>query len=531
MSDKYKIVIVGGGTAGWMSALYAQYKMPEAEITLVESDSIGILGAGEGTTPAFIAFLDKLGIPLSRLIKETSTTFKNGIKFAGWTNPDEHYYHGFLAVEDVALHAFDNPRYMSGTSFLVAYNQAMGKPFSELNYCQSVSEDNKVSLSIFQEYDNQILGDPLDKYFYTAYYANHFDAIALAKFFRTVATDERGVTRVEGKVVDHTQGDNGDLLSIKLESGDEIHGDLFIDCTGFAKKFIGGVYESEWESHKDHLTVDSAMPFFLPIDEHDIPAYTESTAMKYGWMWKIPLQHRYGCGYVFDSNYINDEEAKKEILEFIGDQEVTWPRESSFSFEPGYFKTPWINNCVAVGLSGGFIEPLEATSIWSAVIYLDHLFKDTYCLTNRVQSYVNDFNDVASRTSQDIFEFVYFHYMGGKTDTPFWEHYQDVSSAPQGIQDMLALWEERVPHYTDYRGSIFPMESWIEVAAGLGKLNSETYKKTYEILGVPDIIEQDYNNYLKNMEQTLESTKLHIDVLKDIKQNYSPPVENIQETQ
>ena len=522
--EPYRFVIVGGGTAGWISALFLRYKMPTAKITLIESESIGILGAGEGTTPAFITLLQKLRIPLSRLIDETSSTMKNGIKFENWTKDSDYYYHGFFASDDVGLGAFDNPQYLSDTSLLVAHAQAGGKPFAEINFCEDVSEKNKIPLFVHPEYDNQFIPDPLDKYFSHAYYANHFDAVALAGFFQKVAVEEREVIRIEGKVVDHKQRDNGDLYEVVLESGESVEGDFFIDCTGFARKFIGKVYESEWVSHKKQLTVDSAMPFFLPIDSDAIPAYTGSTAMKYGWMWKIPLQHRYGCGYVFDSNYISEEEVREEIREMVGDQDITWPRETAFKFEPGYYKTPWVNNCIAVGLSGAFIEPLEATSIWASIIYLETAFKDLNGIIRRPKKYVDAFNARAVQVSEDIFEFVYFHYMGGRDDNEFWKHYQDPKNAPKGIKNMLSKWKEVLPTYTDYRDSIFPLQSWISVAAGLGQLNTKLYKQVYEDNELPEGVNVDYDSFLAAKAEIVEDMKDHVEFIKDMKENIKPVV-------
>lgn len=518
----YSFVIVGGGTAGWISALYLRYKMPTAKITLVESESIGILGAGEGTTPAFVTLLQKLRIPLSRLIDETSSTIKNGIKFTNWTKDSNYYYHGFFASDDVGLSAFDNPQYLPDTSLLLAYAQANGKAFSEINFCEDISEKNKIALFVHPEYDNQFIPDPLDKYFSHAHYANHFDAATLASFFQKVAVEERNITRIEGKVVDHKQHDNGDLYEVVLESGESVEGDFFIDCTGFARKFIGKVYGSEWVSHKEQLTVDSAMPFFLPIDEKDIPAYTESTAMKYGWMWKIPLQHRYGCGYVFDSKHTTEEEVKEEIRELVGDQEITWPRENAFQFEPGYYKTPWTNNCIAVGLSGAFIEPLEATSIWASIIYLETAFKDVSGIIRRPQAYVDDFNSRAAQVNEDIFEFVYFHYMGGRSDNKFWEHYQNLDNAPKRVKDMLTRWEQVVPTYTDYRDSIFPLQSWVSVAAGLGHLNTELYEQVYKDNELPEGVGVDYESFLEAKSEIVETMSDHVTFIKDIKENIKP---------
>ena len=513
----YKFVVVGGGTAGWISALYLRYKSPSSEITLVESDSIGVLGAGEGTTPPFMHFLESVQIPLSRLVQETSTTIKNGIKFVNWQGAGDYYYHGFAASEEVGLSAFDNHQYLFDTSMLFAYGEATGKSFSDYNYIDRLCEQNKVPFHLHPEYESQAIPDPIFKYLYNANYAVHFDAIALADFFKKVATEEREIIRIEGKVVGETTNSGGEIESLQLESGESIEGDFFIDCTGFAKRLIGGLYESEWEDHSKYLTVDSAMPYFLPVDPNNLASYTESTAMKYGWSWKIPLQHRYGCGYVFDSKYLTDEEAKAEIIEFLGEEPV-WPREKSFKFSPGYYKTPWTKNCLAVGLSSGFIEPLEATSIWATILQLKHALKDMALVKNRNQKSIDEFNNYSCRINNSIFNFVYLHYMGGRTDTEFWKHYQSDSNTPPRLKSILSTWEYRLPRYTDFEGDIFLLESWLSVAKGVSKVNDKTYKQLYEDNDIPEHIENDYKFLMQVQEEHLDIATPHGKFLADLGQ-------------
>jgi len=512
--DRARFVVVGGGTAGWLSALYVRYKMPSAKVILVESDSIGILGAGEGTTPSFLSLIEELKIPLSRLVKETSTTIKNGIKFTNWTGDGSHYYHGFSASSEVGFSAFDNPQFLSDTSLLFGYGISQNKPFEDFSFSEKLSESNKVPFHVHPEYENQLIPDPIFKYMYDANYAVHFDAIALAEFLKTIAIDERNIVRVEGKVVSYEKDSAGDIKSITLDSGEEIEADFLLDCTGFAKKFIGESYESEWNSHSKSLTVNSAFPFFLPSDD-SIPAYTESIAMKYGWVWKIPLQHRYGCGYVFDSNYLNDEDAKQEIVEMLG-FEPKWPRESSFKFEPGYFKTPWVNNCLAVGLSSGFIEPLEATSIWATIISLREAFKDINRVLNRNDQYVEDFNNKMCGVAEEIFEFVYFHYMGGRSDTEFWKHYQDQNNIPERVEKMLKVWEYRTPRYSDF-SKLFLLESWLSVGYGLGKTNEALYKEVFEVNKVPEFVNEDYGHLKNQQELVIDKSMDHKEFLEDLK--------------
>jgi hypothetical protein len=487
-----KIVIVGGGTAGWLSALFIRERMPSAEITLVESEAIGILGAGEGTTPAFAPMLDDLKIPLFRLVKETSCTLKNGIKFTNWRGEDDFYYHGFLPTDALGFPAFDTRTHAYDIPLLALYTLARDRNHLDLSHIPNLSEQNKVPMYVHPQYQNQVIANPLDKYLFSANYGVHFDAVALAAFFKKVGTEERNITRIEGKVVKHTKKLNGNLDKVVLESGEEITGDFFVDCTGFAKKFIGETYESEWVSHKDNLTVDSAMPFFLDVDPDNIPAYTES-------------------------NYITDEEARKEIVEFLGEEPAEWPRDTSIKFEPGYFKTPWVNNCLAVGLSGGFIEPLEATSIWVTIMSLREAFKDTQFIVNPNKNYSEEFNAHMVNLNEYVFRFVYAHYMGGRTDTDFWKHYQDPENMPEGLKSLMKPWEYRQMTYRDFRLDIFPAESWAQVYAGLGISNIEIAKKSYESNNMPDDIEPYYGQYLEANKEVTEACVTHKQLLDDLK--------------
>jgi tryptophan halogenase len=259
------------------------------------------------------------------------------------------------------------------------------------------------------------------------------------------------------------------------------------------------------------------MPFFLDIDPEDIPAYTESTAMKHGWVWKIPLQHRYGCGYVFDSNYITDEEARKEIVDFLGEEPAEWPRDTSIKFEPGYFKTPWVNNCLAIGLSGGFIEPLEATSLWATVMSLREAFKDTQFIVSPNKNYSEEFNAHMSALNEYIFRFVYAHYRGGRTDTDFWKHYQDPENMPESLKTLMEPWKYRQMTYREFRSDLFRAESWAQVYAGLGLSDVDIAKKSYNSNHMPDDIEPYYGQYLEANKEVVEACVPHVQILEDLK--------------
>jgi tryptophan 7-halogenase len=510
------IVVVGGGTAGWLSALYAKMRLPDANVTVIESEEIGILGAGEGTTPTFLSLLDRLQIPYSRVVREADATVKHSIKFTNWKGDGAFYYHGFLTNDDIGFSVFDNDTMLARTSLLYATCLAEGKNYNEANYCAQLGEKNKSGFYVHENYEGQFIPDPIFKYVQTTRFASHFDASKLAKLFKKIAVEERGITRIEGKVVDQTLATNGDIESLTLEDGQVVDVDFLFDCTGFARKFIGKVYNSPWKSHKDKLTVDSAIPFFPKIDEDNIPPYTEAIAMDYGWVWRIPLQSRYGSGYVFDSSLISADEAKKELDEYYG-YEVESPRV--FSFEAGYYEDIWIKNCVAVGLSSGFIEPLEATSIFVSGVTLMALFEDMDHLLNRDQKIIDEFNLKIAAKNQNIADFIYFHYMSGRSDNEFWKKFSDVGNAPEFVQNLLEKWEYRLPEYSDFIhvGSLFPLESWVSVADGIGKINKELYSRVYESNKAFDFVQDGYESYLAYQKETVDKCLNHAEFLKSLK--------------
>jgi tryptophan halogenase len=470
-------VVIGGGTAGWISALYLRHRLPNADITVVESESLGIIGAGEGTVPPFMQLATELNLPMDRLFKQAGATYKNGIKFTGWDVMEDYdYYHGFIASPRVGLNAIDSNSYLPHTSLLMAYGISEGIEFSDYNFCHKLSEKGKVPVVDLGQ----------DVYVDQANYAMHFDAHGLADYLRDVAV-ERGVNHIVADVVEAGYED-GRYCCVVLEDGSMVEGDFFIDASGFAKLFVKN---QEWVSFAEHLTVDSAIPFFLDIE--DIPPYTEAIAMKHGWVWKIPLQHRFGCGYVYDSNFTTLEEAKAEVEEMF--PEAYWVRETPIEFNPGYHKTPLFDNVLSVGLAAGFVEPLEATSIWMTTKYLREAFRDFSALES--PDYVNNFTAWVKEANEDVRDFLFLHYMTTRTGTPFWTFYRDPENAPATLQERLGRWGWDLPNYNADNQGLFSLESWLSVAKGVGMVNNVIYRTAVEENEVPiDLVRQDYNNLL-----------------------------------
>ena len=507
------IVVVGGGTAGWMTALYIQRVLPTSKITVVESEEIGILGAGEGSTPQLVNYLDFVGIPASRLIKEASATLKNGIKFTNWRNDGDYYYHSFLAYHQLGFDGCNvNKKYLS-TDAAIAIAWSKDENLNNLDFVAKVSESGKVPFIYNQQNDGS--RDPILKFDNLANFSLHFNASKLALCLRTIA-EERGVKRVEGVVTGFTEDSYGDIRTIKLKNT-TVKADFVFDCSGFARLIIGNHYKADWKSHSDLLPVDSAVPFFIPIDDKKIPAYTEAIAMKYGWMWKIPTRDRFGCGYVFDSSFISEEEAAKEIEEYLG-FEPEYPRKNKggFKFKAGYYNTPYVNNCIAVGLASGFIEPLEATSIWVGLESLQTALANIDILTSRDQELADKYNERFRAMNDSIVEFIYFHYTSDRSDTPFWDKFKDKEKAPDFVKYLTNAWSKRLPQADDHLGKHWAMESWLVVGSGIGTFDTSVAKRVVAINPAIGISEALYEDLKSRQDLVASSCSDHAIFLKEL---------------
>lgn len=420
------IVVLGGGTAGWLTALYAKRVFPDKKITVIESEEIGILGAGEGSTPHLISLLDILNIPVSDLVKETGATFKIGILFKNWSKerPKSQYLHPFTLLADFNLELNSSSVYVSDFSSLFAAGVYLDKNLNPMNLALAFSEVDKVPFfydkELFVEENNRIFD-----YHHLSNFGIHFDARRLAEFLRNTAVD-RGIVRVEGIVSSVEQDSSGDVKKLILENGKSIDSDFIFDCSGF-RRFFQKLFESEWVDLSKSLPVSAALPFFLEMNENSIPSVTEAIAMDYGWMWKIPLQERFGCGYVFDESLITEDQAKTEVETLLG---IEIDPLKTIRFKAGYYKTPWVHNVLSVGLSSGFIEPLEATSIWSSIFYAKYVLSSPELIYSRDPRISKDFNEYASILSEEIAAFVNFHYMGQRDDTEFWKKFTRESCVP-----------------------------------------------------------------------------------------------------
>ncbi|MBQ1500305.1 MAG: tryptophan 7-halogenase [Sphingomonas sp.] len=437
---KRRILIVGGGTAGWLAAAYlARFldlaDQAQIEITLLESPELGIIGVGEGTFPTIRSTLKFLGIDETRFIRATSATFKQGIRFNDWLHaplPDgtRHHY----------LHPFEAPFYTEGTS-LVPYwllqDEATRPPFA-----QAVTIQNRVAESRRapkKQGEGEFSG-PLN-------YAYHFDAVRLARILRERA-EELGVRHLSGLLTDVELGEDGAIARIVTREQGALEADLYVDCSGFRAELIGKALGARFKSVRDILFTDRALACKIPYAEPDAPieSFTIAAAHEAGWTWDIGLEGARGIGTVYSSAHMPDDEAARVLRAYVGHGDY---QARIIPFEPGYREAQWVKNCVAVGLSGGFLEPLESTGvvlIEAAVGMIAELFPHN----GPVDAPARRFNELIVGRYERIIAFLKLHYCLSRREEPFWRDNADPASIPEGLQELLRQWRHRPPGRFDF---------------------------------------------------------------------------------
>jgi len=492
------ITILGGGTAGWLTALYIRQLFPESNLTVIKSTEVGILGAGEGSVPLLPVMLKSLKIDEKELLKEVMGTFKMGISFENWSGDNSKYIHGF-GTNSVSLNytqiTTKNPISIglpsNGYQFYISNLINNNGDWSKLEPSTALCYNNK---SPFYKNKNGMLEQSVG-------YSYHFDAHLMARYLEKIGTS-RGVMVVDSNVRDFLSDENGNIKTTLFDDNTKLDCDFIFDCSGFHRMIIGKHYKTEWISYEKYLKVNKAIPFFLEQDKDEITPYTHAVAMKHGWMWKIPLQHRFGCGYVFDDKYTTSEEAQKEVEEMLG-QKITVPRV--LDFKAGRFEKVWTNNCISIGLSTGFTEPIEATSIWLQLIQLMSL--DRNSIENRNESSIKEYNDKIAFVNDDILSFLYFHYVNKRTDTEFWSNYSNTTEVPELLKLKLESWKYRTMNDYDknfkYGFDAFSTQSWLTVANGNGMLNLDILSKECETMNLNNKIDKFNKNLESNISQVI----------------------------
>lgn len=440
-----KITILGGGTAGWIAALAIAKAQPNVhDITVIESKKIGIIGAGEGSTGIFVDFLSgvffKTGIDIGDFIEKTNTTLKFGIKHVNWKGDGTHYF---------------APLDGTKTSNLTP----------DIEFCKAIINDKN------KAYINTPLGHAYEnRYIPKGGFAFHFDAFKVGEYLSEVAI-KSGVKHIDTEIFGvKTNNEGTEVISLIDKNFNEYQADFFIDCSGFSRNICGAM-DMVWQPYTDCLPVNAAIAFQQPLDETVEPC-TTAIAMDAGWVWKIPTAERFGMGYVYSNKFISEQEAIDEVnLKFNNPQILR-----KFNFTSGRSSIFWKGNCLALGLSSAFLEPLEATSIHTTVIQtlvfvMEHLQPTKERTVNQFR--IDSYNNMATKLHDNIRDFLIMHYLGGRNDTEFWKYMNSGLVNTDMVNYVLDISKDSVLSnliVEPANGS--PAASlWNWILLGLGKIN------------------------------------------------------------
>lgn len=486
-----RIVIVGGGTAGWMAAaaLSHAFSGTGKSVTVVESDAIGTIGVGEATIPEILKFNGRLGIDEGEFLRETKATFKLGIEFDGWKREGERYFHPFggfgVDMEGIAFHHF----------WLKALAEGSDEPLETYSMAWQAARRGRFG---------HPQGGPHSP-MSSLGYAYHFDAGLYAGFLRRFA-EGLGVARLEGRVVDVRQGQDGDLLGVTLEDGRRVDGDFFIDCTGFVGLLIEKTLKAGYEDWTSWLPCDSAVA--VPSERSGpLSPYTRSTAREAGWQWRIPLQHRVGNGYVYSSNHISHQAAEDALMSRLEGAALAEPRRLRFT--TGRRRECWKANCVALGLASGFLEPLESTSIHliqSGITKLISLFP-----SQRADHGLRaEFNALMEEEFTTVRDFLILHYkVTERSGEPFWDQVRAMP-IPDRLAEKIALFET-TGRVIRRDADIFAESSWLAVALGQGLAPSGRHPIA-DVISTPENRSR-LNAIRDSIWRTADALPAHADVL------------------
>ncbi len=480
----FELAVVGGGTAGWLSALFirraAEQQGLSIRLTVIESSRIPTIGVGEGTTSVFNEALRMLNIDEFEFLRETGATIKYGIRHKDWRRPGVTYDG---PIDDPRLLFARAQRAVNGKPrirplWLDQHCVANGRSVTETHVFAHLMAKFRAPF-VFQRDNKPVPVSPF-------LYAYHFDQALAGGFLRRKA---EGIEQLDGIVeAARLDGETGRITSLVFRGGEEKNVDFVVDCTGFRRALISREMGAEWVPYGDRLPVNRAMPFWLEHGESDaIAPFTMAEAMRSGWMWQIPTWQRIGCGYVYSDSFVTPEEARTEIENALG-REIE-PR-ADIKVDSGRLDRAWIGNCLAVGLSQSFFEPLEATSIHGTIVQL--LLFTQFHLKGIVDGRDPDpakYNSDAARQVDDFCTFINFHYVSERTDTPFWRYVREECIGEE-VRERLEQWKARFPQRNDFTrlpGGLPHVgeELYVPVLDGLGLLDRNVAKA--ELEAVPQL--------------------------------------------
>lgn len=491
------IVVLGGGTAGWMAAAaFAKFaESGEARVTLIESDAIATVGVGEATIPPFVEFNQLLGVDEAEMLSAVGGTFKLGIQFVNWGKQEDSYFHPFgnygYQIDGVAFHHIWMKYRKSGDPRpLFLFNaETIAAQYGKFGRMEDSGREDLPPIN----------------------YAYHLDAIKYAAFMRKFA-EARGVKRVEGMAEDiGVNGETGDVESIKLKSGKVIEGDFFIDCTGFRGLLTEQTLQTGYEDWTQWLPCDRA--WAVPCEQPGDPLpYTRSTAHSAGWQWRVPLQHRLGNGHVFCSEYMSDDEARDILMNNLDGKPLAEPK--LLRFVTGHRKKFWNKNVVAIGLASGFMEPLESTSIHLIYTGIAKLLA-VFSLRGVSDVQRDAYNRLTLKEYRRIRDFLILHYNATqRDDSDFW-NYCRTMEVPDTLTEKIELfkWNGQIFREED---ELFTSTSWAAVMLGQG-IAPEGYSPLADALDQESLMTE-----VGEIEKSIKYLVYHMPTHQDYLQKYCP---------
>lgn len=471
-----KIVIVGGGTAGWLAAYYISSAQPNVhDITVIESSQIGIIGAGEGSTGLFTAILNGHFFPqkidIDDFMQFTDATNKIGIKFVGWNKEGTDFF---------------SP--LDGSNSAISTNDNIFK------YVLAKFGNEKIHLAsrLGIDYHTKKNFDIID--------ALHFNAHKVGQYFKKVCVAQ-GVKHIDAVVLDINRDNvTGDILDLIIENSNSINGDFFIDCSGFSRVLMKKL-DVAWKSYSEYLPLNSALPFLLEYELTDVvEPCTTATALSAGWMWDIPLRNRRGCGYVYNDQFISADQAKLELEKKLKRPIVPI---KNIKFDPGRAETFWKNNVISLGLASSFVEPLQATSIHTTIsqiiIFVNDFLLPTIESVNTAEN-KQSYNRRMSEMYDITLDFISLHYQGGKTDTPFWCWVKEKNLVSPYTREFIERSKNKVVghHEIGIKYGAPAVGLWNWTAAGLNLISPEVADRDLRTSRIYDISEEMFLNFISH---------------------------------
>jgi tryptophan halogenase len=486
------IYIVGGGTAGWMAAtlLSTALRGNNIQVAVIESPDIATIGVGESTVPSMMDFLQASQINLKEFIQATSATFKLGIRFDDWLTPGKSYFHPFGKVGK-DINGFD-------------FYQTWLKSLADGQTTRWV--DHSPS-AIMAENERFMLRPSQNTDWVLSSYAHslHLDAIQVARYLRDLC-HKRGVTRIESTVKNVIVDQKKFIKSLELDNGSTVSSDFFIDCTGFTGLLIDKALKVGYEDWSDYLPCNRAVTVQTEHVSNPVP-YTIATAQEAGWSWKIPLQHRTGNGYVFSSQFCSDEQAIETLLNSVSGKLINEPK--IIPFVTGKRKKIWHNNCLALGLAAGFVEPLESTAIhlvYKTLVHFIKHFPDSDFDSHNEQT----FNQKIDADYQEIRDFIILHYCTSeRDDSDFWRWCQNMP-VPESLSGKIRLFRER-GNLEHTQGQFFTSDSWCSILEGMN-IRPQKYHPLidgFDSQGLANTL----NKNVENIRSTVLKMPIHYDYI------------------